>query len=109
LAPWSSAAWFAVGYNSAPDIVFVEDVGTVQRLCEEREPARVYLNDPNSWVYRAPGVTEEERAKLKALATELLLPFSVKGKLLGFISLSITISTISHSSNTHSCIATHQP
>ena len=98
-----------MGYNSAPDIVFAEDGGSVQRLREEREPARVYLDDPNSWVYRAPGVTEEEHAKLEALATELLLPFSVKDELLGFISLSITISTISHSSNAHPCIATHQP
>jgi hypothetical protein len=98
-----------VGYNSAADIVFAEDGGSVQRLREEREPARVYLDDPNSWVYGAPGVTEEERAKLEALATELPLPFSVKDKLLGFISLSITVSTISHSSSTYPCIAAHLP
>ena len=44
--------------------------------------------DPNSWVCRTPGVSEEERAKLVALRAELLLPLSVKDKLLGFISLS---------------------
>jgi hypothetical protein len=74
-----------VGYNSAREIVFAEDGGTVQRL------------------------REEERSKLEALATELPLPFSVKDKLPGFISLSITVSTISHSNYTHPCIATHQP
>jgi sigma-B regulation protein RsbU (phosphoserine phosphatase) len=79
---------YAVGYNSTPDIVFAANGGTVQRLREEQEPARVYLDDPNSWVYRTPGVTEEERTKLEALRTELLLPLSVKDKLLGFISLS---------------------
>lgn len=48
----------------------------------------MYFDDPDSWVYRAPGVSEEERAKLAALRAELLLPLSVKDKLLGFISLS---------------------
>jgi len=79
---------YAVGFNSTPDIVFAENGGTVRRLREEREPARVYLDDPDSWVYRAPGVSEEERAKLEALRAELLLPLAVKDKLLGFISLS---------------------
>ena len=79
---------YAVGYDSAPEVAFAEDAGTVRRLREEREPERVYLDDPNSWVYRAPGVSEEERAKLAALRAELLLPLSVKDKLLGFISLS---------------------
>jgi phosphoserine phosphatase RsbU/P len=79
---------YAVGYNPAPEVAFSEDAGTVKRLREEREPERVYLDDPNSWVYRAPGVSEDERAKLAALRAELLLPLSVKDKLLGFISLS---------------------
>ena len=79
---------YAVGYNTLPDIAFAENAGTVRRLREGREPARVYLDDPDSWVYRAPGLSEEERAKLEALGAELLLPLSVKDKLLGFISLS---------------------
>ncbi len=79
---------YSVGYDPAPEVAFPEDAGTVRRLREEREPERVYLDDPNSWVYRAPGVSEEERAKLAALRAELLLPLSVKDKLLGFISLS---------------------
>src|SRR5215471_12339636 len=79
---------YAVGYDPAPEVAFPEDAGTVRRLREEREPERVYLDDPNSWVYRSPGVSEDERAKLAALRAELLLPLSVKDKLLGFISLS---------------------
>jgi phosphoserine phosphatase RsbU/P len=79
---------YAVGYDADPEVAFPEDAGTVRRLRDEREPERVYLDDPNSWVYRAPGVSEEERAKLAALRAELLLPLSVKHKLLGFISLS---------------------
>jgi sigma-B regulation protein RsbU (phosphoserine phosphatase) len=83
---------YAVGYDSAPEVAFSQDAGTVRRLREEREPERVYLDDPNSWVYRAPGVSEDERAKLAALRAELLLPVSVKDKLLGFISLSQKMS-----------------
>jgi len=79
---------YAVGYPSTLEVTFPEDSGTVRRLREEREPERVYLDDPNSWVYRAPRVSEDERAKLAALRAELLLPVSVKDKLLGFISLS---------------------
>jgi phosphoserine phosphatase RsbU/P len=79
---------YAVGYDPAPEVAFSADAGTVRRLRKERQPERVYLDDPNSWVYRAPGVSEEERAKLGALRAELLLPLSVKDKLLGFISLS---------------------
>jgi phosphoserine phosphatase RsbU/P len=79
---------YVVGYDAAPEVAFPEDAGTVRRLRDEGEPERVYLDDPNSWVYRAPGVSEEERAKLAALRAELLLPLSVKDKLLGFISLS---------------------
>jgi len=48
----------------------------------------VYLDDPNSWVYRTPGLGDGERAQLAALDAELLLPLSAKDKLLGFISLS---------------------
>ncbi len=79
---------YAVGYASAPEVAFPEDAGTVKRLREQREPERVYLDDQDSWVYRAPGVSDEERAQLAALGTELLLPLSVKDKLLGFMSLS---------------------
>ncbi|HEV2177924.1 MAG TPA: SpoIIE family protein phosphatase [Terriglobia bacterium] len=83
---------YAVGYNSMPEVVFAENAGTVKRLREEREPARVYLDDPNSWVYRAPGVSEEERATLATLKSELLLPLAARDHLLGFISLSQKLS-----------------
>jgi len=89
---------YAVGYDLAPEVAFPEDAGTVRRLREEREPEKVYLDDPNSWVYRTPGVSEEERAKLAALRAELLLPLSVKNKLLGFISLSQKLSEEPYSS-----------
>lgn len=78
---------YAVGFEHRPEITFARDAATVRRLHESREPARVYLDDPNSWIYRTPGMTEQERARLAALHSELLLPLPAKDKLLGFISL----------------------
>jgi phosphoserine phosphatase RsbU/P len=55
------------------------------RLRESRQPLRVSLADPASWVNREadPG----DRDALAALQAELLLPLAVKGKLLGILSL----------------------
>jgi sigma-B regulation protein RsbU (phosphoserine phosphatase) len=52
----------------------------------------VYLDDPDSWLYREPEVSEEDRAKLSQLQSELLLPLSTRDKLLGFISLGPKLS-----------------
>jgi sigma-B regulation protein RsbU (phosphoserine phosphatase) len=78
---------YAVGYDSLPDVAFPQDATTVRQLCEQKEPAGIYFDDPNSWIYRAPGLTEEERAKLAALRAELLLPLTSRDELLGFITL----------------------
>ena len=78
---------YATGFEHLPKITFTRDATIVRRLHESREPARVYHDDPNSWIYRTPGMTEEERLRLTALRSELLLPLPVKDKLLGFISL----------------------
>jgi len=64
----------------------------VERLKKEREPARVYFHDPNSWIYREPDMTEDERAKLAELESELLLPLAVKDRLIGFMSLAPKLS-----------------
>jgi sigma-B regulation protein RsbU (phosphoserine phosphatase) len=83
---------YAHGYSAAPDIVFPAGAGTVKVLERQKEPARVYFDDPHSWVYREPGVTEEERSKLTQLDAELLLPLRTRDKLLGFISLGPKLS-----------------
>jgi phosphoserine phosphatase RsbU/P len=66
--------------------------GTVKLLQKQSEPARVYFDDPNSWLYREPEMTEEDRAKLTQLSAELLLPLSTRDKLMGFISLGPKLS-----------------
>ncbi len=78
---------YALGYTTAPNVAFTPSAGTAKVLEAQREPARVYLDDPDSWLYREPEVSEEERAKLAELQSELLLPLSTRDKLLGFISL----------------------
>ncbi|HEX3684685.1 MAG TPA: SpoIIE family protein phosphatase [Bryobacteraceae bacterium] len=83
---------YALGYEPAPAVAFGENAATIRQLREEREPARVYFDDPNSWVYTKSGMTEEERRRLAALQPELLLPLSTKDKLFGFISLSQKLS-----------------
>src|SRR5262249_21751182 len=66
---------------------FPASTATVTHLRQTREPARVYLEDPNSWIYTEPAANNDERSKLAELHTELLLPLAVSGKVLGFISL----------------------
>lgn len=78
---------YAIGYNSSPDVAFPAQAGTIKALQEIKEPARIYFDDPDSWLYRDPNVTEEDREKIAKLQAELLLPLSARDRLLGFISL----------------------
>ncbi len=83
---------YALGYGAVPDIAFPPSAGTVKLLQKESEPARVYFDDPDSWLYREPEITEEDRSKLTKLDAALLLPLSTRDKLLGFISLGPKLS-----------------
>lgn len=78
---------YALGYNAQPDVTFPPTAGTVKALQTQKEPARVYFDDPDSWLYRDPDVSDEDRQKLAELQAELLLPLSAHDRLLGFISL----------------------
>ena len=78
---------YALGYAGAPQVSFSQSAATVNQLRQANAPVRVYFDDPNSWVYRAPVLQDGERAMLEQLETQLLLPLAVKEKLPGFISL----------------------
>ncbi len=78
---------YAAGYGGPLTVAFAPGTGTVRLLQKQHEPARVYFDDPNSWVYRDEGVNEQDRAQLNQLGSELLLPLTAREKLLGFISL----------------------
>ncbi len=78
---------YALGYAASPDVSFALGTGTVKVLQKQNEPARVYFDDPDSWLYREPGIGDKDRSQLEQLHSELLLPLSARNKLLGFISL----------------------
>ena len=78
---------YAMGYGDLSGVAFPAVAATTRLLQKQKEPARVYLNDLDSWLYRDTDVTDEERSKLARLQSELLLPLAVRDKLLGFISL----------------------
>lgn len=78
---------YTLGHLPKPEEHFGEGAAMVKYVRRSHKPTRVYLDDPHSWVYTAPGMTEEERLLLASLGAELLLPMSGKDKLVGFISL----------------------
>jgi phosphoserine phosphatase RsbU/P len=77
---------FAVGYPGTLDTDFPEASATVQQLKRQSAPERVYFDDAKSWV-NSPQLSEQERSKLASLDPQLLIPLTVKQKLLGIISL----------------------
>jgi phosphoserine phosphatase RsbU/P len=77
---------FALGYPGTLDADLPESGATVHRLKRDAAPERVYFDDENSWV-NTSALPDDERRKLVALAPQLLLPLTVKEKLLGIISL----------------------
>jgi phosphoserine phosphatase RsbU/P len=78
---------FSMGFATLPTVAFPSKTGTALVLKSQKEPARVFLNDRDSWLYREEGIGDDERSKLALLQSELLLPLAVRDKLLGFISL----------------------
>jgi sigma-B regulation protein RsbU (phosphoserine phosphatase) len=78
---------YALGFSESPGASFASSAGTVEQLKRDRQPLRVYFDDPDSWVYRAPSVSDSEREQLHKLESQLLLPLAFKDKLIGFMSL----------------------
>jgi sigma-B regulation protein RsbU (phosphoserine phosphatase) len=75
----------ALGYEGPPPPAFELDGPVARRLAVAKEPPRVYLDDPESWVNQAEA--EPERPRLQALGSELLLPLATRTGLLGFLAL----------------------
>jgi phosphoserine phosphatase RsbU/P len=75
---------YALGYDSVPQTEFSDAAVTIERLRKEPEPSRVYFDDEKSWVNN---LSTDERQNLAALSPQLLLPLSVKDKLLGLVTL----------------------
>lgn len=78
--------------NGDREPVFASGGGTVAHLRQTGQPARVYFDDNESWIYHAPAMTAAERDALRRLESQLLLPLQVKDRTLGFISLGQKLS-----------------
>jgi sigma-B regulation protein RsbU (phosphoserine phosphatase) len=74
---------YALGYGAPPSGTFSEQSLTLRRL-RQVPHTRVEFEDADSWVQLTDG---EERAALEELKPELLLPLSLKEKVLGMMSL----------------------
>jgi sigma-B regulation protein RsbU (phosphoserine phosphatase) len=76
----------AAGFGETPPVTFSPKSAVIERLRAGNQALRVYFDDPKSWVNsdRAVGT---ERSLLEQLDAQLLLPLSVKDKLLGFLAL----------------------
>ncbi len=75
---------YALGYGSAPAVELETNAATVRFLKQANSPARIYFDDPQSWVYGTP---EQEQAALQKLNAQVLLPVAFDTRLLGVISL----------------------
>jgi sigma-B regulation protein RsbU (phosphoserine phosphatase) len=74
---------YALGYAGVPDVAIREDSATVRRLQHDAY-TRVRFDDPDSWVYH---LSDDERAALAALQSDVMLPLSLNQKVLGVLSL----------------------
>ena len=82
---------YAIGFDGLPEVTLPADAATVQLLKSGKQPTRVYVDDPNSWLNR-PAVEAEEHRQVSLLNAELLLPLAAKDELLGFMSLGRKLS-----------------
>jgi len=80
---------YVVGYENAPDVSLTENGRTIEKL-KTNEPLVVYQDEEDSWINDES--QDSERANLRELNSQLLLPFGAKNELSGVISLSPKLS-----------------
>jgi sigma-B regulation protein RsbU (phosphoserine phosphatase) len=87
---------YALGFGSPElHVEFRRDTATMGLLAHQQTPARVYFDDPASWVHAAP---EQEQNALQTLDSQVLLPLTLKSRLLGMISLGSKRSELPYTS-----------
>jgi phosphoserine phosphatase RsbU/P len=74
----------ALGIDFGGPVALREDSVTIQNLARTNQPATVYRDRPEEW-FEDAGI--EERAVLREINAELLLPMSGRADLLGLIAL----------------------
>lgn len=80
---------YALGYKNAPNVSLTETGRTIEKL-KTNEPLVVYQDEKDSWINDES--QDGERANLRELNSQLLLPFGAKNELSGVISLSPKLS-----------------
>jgi phosphoserine phosphatase RsbU/P len=74
----------ALGIDFGSPVALREDSATIQNLARTNQPATVYRDRPEEW-FESAGT--EEKAVLREMNAELLLPMSGRADLLGLIAL----------------------
>lgn len=77
----------AYALDALPDLErteFKPQAVVVNFLKRQQGPSKVFFGDPQNWVH---GVPEAEQESLQKLDTQVLLPLTLKSRLLGIISL----------------------
>lgn len=76
---------YAMGYATELPVEFARSASTIRLLRQMgSSPSRVYFEDPQSWVHGTP---PSEQATLQQLGAEVLLPVTLKSRMLGLVSL----------------------
>ena len=76
---------YAMGYGEGIEVEFPRSASTLKLLRQMgSSPSRIYFDDPQSWVHGAP---PSEQNMLQQLRAEILLPVTLKSRMLGLISL----------------------
>jgi len=87
---------YALGYENAPNTSISENTNTIEKL-KKNELLVIYQDDAESWINEKE--QSEERADLRELNSQLLLPVGAKNGLSGVISLSPKRSEEPYSAN----------
>lgn len=76
---------YAMGYNGGLSAEFPRSASTIRLLRQMgSSPSKVHFDDPQSWVHGAP---PSEQTVLQQLGAEVLLPVTLKSRMLGLVSL----------------------
>ena len=76
---------YAMGFDGPPPVEFTRSASTIRVLRQmNSSPSKVHFDDPQSWVHGTP---PSEQAALQSLGAEILLPVTLKSRILGLISL----------------------
>jgi len=75
---------YATGIDAGGEVLLPGNSKTIANLDIVKSPANVYLDNPDSWLLAA---TDAERAALRELGAEMLIPLRGRNRLLGVMAL----------------------